>query len=193
MNKIYSRYIKKEFKRKFSNEFLEWELIKTKWFPGSISYFQKNSKSWKCIELIFSPKDNSFEIILIWSQKEELEFFRSSLLEYNLWRPVSFQDFDKIVPNKIMIGLASFWEKEFDSAWAIDPTQKIIYSIKEHGYVTSDIYAKFSLVDTFKSDKITILENEYSIYIDPLIDNSIDMITKYAIPFFDYLDSKLKI
>ena len=55
-------------------------------------------------------------------------------------------------------------------------------------HFTSTVYFQFFSKDTFLSDAKDLTEEEIKQYVDPLVSNGIELLKKYAIPLFEYLD-----
>ena len=192
MKQKYSKYIKKLFQDKFKEELPMFKPVKAQWFEWLFSYeFVISSKdSWKSIMIYHDDKDNSFDINLVWSTTKEPQQFRSTLVEHNLFRPIEINAIKELNLNGVSIGLSDFWATDFCSVWAVDSTGKILKSIEENGYISSDVSFQFYSKDTFLSDKKELTMEEMEKFIDPLVDNAIEMIKQYAIPLFNALDNK---
>jgi len=109
---------------------------------------------------------------------------------YQLERPLSIEYTDNLSIDRISIELSDFWATDFDVGWAVDPTRKTLQALSAKGYISSDDFFQFYTKDTFTSDGIELNENQFEEFIDPLVENAINMIKKYAIPFFNSLDEK---
>jgi hypothetical protein len=190
MKKEYSKYIKSKLK----------EIIPTK-FPCFVFWDQKteygldynfvceDNNSLKTISIQNSHDENAFMVELFWS--DDGTKFQNDLTHF------LFEDDEDVLKKicnetkgSLRIRLSVFYAHDFDSWWAIDPTGKIVKSIKENGFITSDAYFQFYSEDSFLSDEKKLSKEQFQHYIDPLVYNVIELLNKYAITLFECLDNK---
>jgi len=136
-----------------------------------------------------SHHDNAFMVEFFWSNDGTK--FQNDLVD--IWFEDDENVLDKIYSeshNSLRERLPIFYAREFESWWAIDPTGNIIKSIEKYGFITSDAYFQFDSEDTFLSDEKDLTEEEIKRYIDPLINNVIELLKKYIIPLFERLENK---
>lgn len=190
MKHKYNQYIKKMFKHKFKEKFPDFKYWKSTKQQGlDYNFVNTDQNSWKMISIQNEKYDNAFSIEIFWSQKEEAVLYESTLfsnLEFDT--PINLDDKQWLSLDRVRVRLVNFWAKDFETWWAIDTRGEILDSINRFGYITSEAYYNFleNSIDNFDQNELT--NEQMSIYIDILVNNAIDMIGKYSIPFFDFLD-----
>jgi len=190
MKKKYGQYIKRKIKSDFKKEFPEFQFQNQK--HSCYQFVKKIGKGWNVIKVCHEEND-CFSIGLMWSPKEEEEEIQNVVLVYlELMRPYNINQLINYELKKVSITLADFWADDFDSRWAVDQSGKILECIKQNGYITSDAYYEFFSHGIDRFDEPELPEEQYSIYIDPLIDNAVEMIKKYALPLFEAFEKKEK-
>ena len=191
MKRKYSQYIKKLFKEKFKKEFPNFKFWKSTRQQGlDYNFVDSTGENWKMISIQNDKDGNAFTVEVFWSEIEEPYLYNDCTFDMEFQIPLQLEDKTWKSLDKVRIQLSEFWTDGFDSWWAIDPTGKIMNSIEKHGYITSDVYFQFSSKDIFLSDAKDLTEEEIKQYVDPLVSNVIELLKKYAIPLFEYLDSK---
>lgn len=192
MNRKYSQYIKKKLIEKFEKEFPNFKFWKSTKQQGlDYNFVDITDKSWKMISVQNDKNSNAFTIEIFWSKVQEQYLYESTLFSnMELEPPLQVDNEIWNILDRVRIRLSDFWVDDFDSWWAVDPTGKIIKSIQQHGFISSDTYFNFYSKDTFLSDKRDLTEEEFQEYIDPLIDNVIDLLKQYAMPLFERLNGK---
>ena len=192
MKRKYSQYIKKLFKEKFKKEFPNFKFWKSTRQQGlDYNFVDSTGENWKMISIQNDKDGNAFTVEVFWSEIEEPCLYESTLFSnMELETPLQLEDKIWKSVDRVRIRLSEFWMDDFGPWWAIDPTGKIMNSIEKHGYITSDVYFHFLSKDTFLSDAKDLTEEEIKQYVDHLVSNVIELLKKYAIPLFEYLDSK---
>ena len=190
MKKEYSRYINSMLKELIPNEFPCFKYVgRKKEFGLNYSFVCKKGDCINVISIQNYHNEDSFMVELFWSKDESM--FQNDLT--HIWFEDDKDRLKKICDeagSPVRVRLPIFFMEEFEPWWAIDPTGNIIKSIKQNGYITSESYFKFMSEDSFYEDEVTLKKEEYGLYIDPLIDNVIDLLKKYAIPLFECLNGK---
>jgi hypothetical protein len=190
MKKEYARYIKSKLKELIPKEFPCFKFSEGMEDIGlDYNFICKDGRNINMISIQNSHDENAFMIELFWSNdgskfQNDLTYFWFDGDENILEEICSKSE------NSIRIGLPIFYSRDLESWWAIDPTGKIVESIKKNGFITSDAYSRFYAEDTFFSDENQISKNEYEKYIDPLINNAVELIKRYAVPLFKCLNNK---
>jgi len=190
MKKRYSKYIKSKLKEIIPKEFPCFVFLdEQKMYGLHYNFVCKDGDNLKMISIQNSHDENAFMVELFWSNDRTK--FQNDLT--HLW----FEDDENVLAeicneseSSIRVGLPIFYARDLGSWWAIDSTGKIIKSIEEYGYITSDAYFQFYSEDTFLSDEKDLTEEEIKQYIDPLVFNVIELLKKYTIPLFECLSSK---
>ncbi len=190
MKKEYSRYIKSRFKELIPKEFPCFKYSGHKEeFSLDYSFVCRERNCINVISVQNYHNEDSFMVELFWSK--EGEKFQNDLAHF--WFESNDDRLKKIcddVGSSVRVRLPIFFMDDLEPWWAIDPTGNIVESIRQNGYITSESYFKFMSEDSFYADEVILKKEEYSLYIDPLIDNVIDLLKKYAIPLFECLNGK---
>jgi len=190
MKKQYSQYVKSKLKEMIPKEFPCFVFQENQNKYGlDYNFVCQDGDNFKMISIQNSHDENAFMIELFWSNNGTK--FQNDLTYF--W----FEDNENILAkickesNKsLRVRLPIFYARDFESWWAIDPTGKIINSIKEYGFITSDAYFQFYSEDSFLSDNEDLSKEEFKEYIDPLIYNSVELLKRYAIPLFECVSDK---
>ena len=190
MKKEYSKYIKSKLKEIIPKEFPCFVFLdEQKKYGLHYNFLCNKGDNLKMISIQNSQDENAFMVELFWSNNGEK--FQNDLTHF--WFENDENILEKIcneAGNSLRVELPIFYARDFGSWWAIDPTGKIRNSIEEHGFITSDAYFQFYSEDSFLSDEKDLSEEEIKKYIDPLIDNVIELLKKYAMPLFQCMDNK---
>lgn len=192
MKQEHSKYVKNLFIKKMKEEFPEYIFWKSSKSQGlDYNFVKKDENSWKMISVQHNKNEESFTIEIMWSKYKKAKLIENTLFSnININTPLKIEDDVWLSLDNIRIRLSNFWTESFDSWWVIDKKGDFLKSINDYSYITEDTYIHFCNYN-FSSDSDILNEKERKYFIDPLVDNSIDMIKKYAISLFERMDLNL--
>lgn len=190
MKKKYSKYIKSKLIEIIPKEFPCFVFLDDqKKYGLDYNFVCKDGNILKMISVQNSHDENAFMVELFWSNDGTK--FQNDLTHF--WLEDDENVLEKICNesgNSLRVGLPIFYARDFGAWWAIDPTGKIIKSIEEYGFITSDVYFQFYSEDSFLSDEKDLSEESFKEYIDPLIYNVVELLKKHAIPLFECISNR---